>query len=488
MKNGLLTLIGLFFLSTCTFAQQHFCGTAPEKSEWLKQYQKNPSSYSIENSSDTLFLPVTVHIVGTNGGGGYFPLQTMLKSFCTLNGDFKASKIQFYIEGEVNYINNTEYYDHDWSAGFDMMFFNNVPNTINCYIVDSPAGNCGYYSGSADGVALAKSCTGPSDHTWAHEIGHFLSLPHPFVGWEGFDYEFELPAPFQVNGNPVELLDGSNCAFAGDGFCDTPPDYLSFRWNCNAGDISDPVLDPTGAEFEVDGTLFMSYSNDGCMNRFSDEQIDAMRANVQFARPNLLNTETPYSPITDADIFPLYPEDAEFVPTYDNITFEWEPVVNADWYYLEIALDADFDLVLYKYLVESSSFTTLELKKNRDYYWRVTPFNNQYTCDVEPSTIFTFQTGEVTNVKTIESINNFKVFPNPIDRGQSIILQATAESFTSTQVMVTDASGKQIISQAWDIGTGNNNLEIETSNLESGIYIVSIVTEEGVINRRIAVY
>ncbi|NJK83013.1 MAG: hypothetical protein HC912_03550 [Saprospiraceae bacterium] len=51
---------------------------------------------------------------------------------------------------------------------------------------------------------MSKSCTGRGDHTWAHEIGHALSLNHTFYGWEAIGnidsttYNFSLPAPENI--------------------------------------------------------------------------------------------------------------------------------------------------------------------------------------------------------------------------------------------------------------------------------------------------
>mgnify|MGYP000043822657 FL=1 len=54
----------------------------------------------------------------------------------------------------------------------------------------------------------------------------------------------------------VEKVDGSNCEYAADGFCDTPPDYLAYRWTCNqsTGTSFGTMLDPNGESFKSDAT------------------------------------------------------------------------------------------------------------------------------------------------------------------------------------------------------------------------------------------
>ena len=57
----------------------------------------------------------------------------------------------------------------------------------------------------------------------------------------------------------VEKMDGSNCHYAADGFCDTSPDYIDYRWPCNDNLESNVTqMDPNGETFQSDGSLFMS--------------------------------------------------------------------------------------------------------------------------------------------------------------------------------------------------------------------------------------
>ncbi|MBU6341214.1 MAG: hypothetical protein KGS48_06930 [Bacteroidetes bacterium] len=79
---------------------------------------------------------------------------------------------------------------------------------LNMYFVSIIPDFCGLASGSnADpvksGVFIKKSCVSP--RTFAHELGHLFSLLHTFEGQN-------------------ELVNGSNCATAGDQICDTPAD------------------------------------------------------------------------------------------------------------------------------------------------------------------------------------------------------------------------------------------------------------------------
>ncbi len=90
-------------------------------------------------------------------------------------------------------------------------------NVINVYMVDSigdPNGAEGYASlagiaSVSDPFVVLKKATG--NGTWIHEFGHYFGLEHTNETSHG-----------------LELVNGSNCAVAGDGICDTPADPSGF--------------------------------------------------------------------------------------------------------------------------------------------------------------------------------------------------------------------------------------------------------------------
>ena len=465
------------------------CGTQDGIVPWLKSFQRNEIAYA--RSGDLLLAPVSIHIVGTNSGTGYFPVKSVLDAFCTLNQDFLESDIQFFIAGELHYINNSDYYDHTFAQGSQMMDENNVSNTINCYIVDSPAGNCGYSSYS-QGIALAKNCLDPQDHTWSHEVGHTLSLPHPFVGWEGYEHDYSLPAPLNTNGNPVEKTDGSNCTSAGDGFCDTAPDYLNFRWPCNDDSLSTLVqIDPDGVEFRSDGTLFMSYAFDRCFDRFSEEQMEAMRANLLTERYYLLDQQDPQLPMDTAFLNALSPAEGDTVHLYTEVAFEWEPVPNATGYFLEIATFPDFPFTLFSYFVEGNSTVVYDLFRNKNYYWRISPLNNQQTCLDKVSGVSGFRTGkdeEVTaSVETIEEIGSVAILPNPAHRGKKINVSFMAIEAIPLDASLISLTGQTVGRFNWQANVGQNQFSIEAANLDAGIYFLQMRSDKGRVSKKVVI-
>lgn len=465
-------------------SELHPCGTAAGLSKWLVKYQQNPGAFP--KSEQTLYVPLTIHLLGTDGGAGYFPIKKLHAAFCTLNADFEAADIQFFIEGDYNYINNSVYNNHEnFSQGSQMMSEFNVANTLNCYIVASPAGNCGYAFYNL-GIAVAKNCMDEDDHTWAHEIGHYLSLPHPFLGWEGIDHNYSEAAPITVNNRDVELVDGSNCTVAADGFCDTSPDYLNYRWACGDDTLSAITqTDPMGATFKSDGSLFMSYSFDVCPTRFSDEQTGAMQANLLEERFNLLYNQIPLPPIPDTTIVLTYPTDGETV-NYNSVTLEWDSVPNAQSFIVQLSPIPSFGIIIHQSVVETNSVDITGLDVNRNYFWRVRPFSSFYTC-TSYSQRSSFTTAGITAVHTIEGVSTIKIFPNPINADGTVHISFGSSKSLSLYLKLYSLSGKKLRTKRVEAKPGHNSISINYSGLTSGIYLLGLENEQGRIFEKIVV-
>ncbi|MBL7775442.1 MAG: hypothetical protein JNK89_05535, partial [Saprospiraceae bacterium] len=293
-------LLPALLVASFSLAQtaENFCGYTGS-SPWLDWYQRNSGLFEkAEGGADTswLYVPVTVHIVGTTNGTGYYPFDQAIRAVCEMNSQFAPAYVRFYLKpgDAVRYHNNSSWFAHDWDGGSDMInsVLPGIRNRLNAFIVSDPAGNCGY--SWQDAIVLKKGCSNPGNSTWAHEAGHHFSLPHPFSGWEGFDWNYAEPAPAKVNGRDVEKTDGSNCYSGGDRFCDTEPDYLNDRWACTAEGRSFTIQhDPNGIAFRSDASLIMGYANDACASRFTAEQIAAVRANLRSEHSNYLQITSP---------------------------------------------------------------------------------------------------------------------------------------------------------------------------------------------------
>jgi hypothetical protein len=471
------------------------CGVTG-KTAWFQWYIKHKSELltDIERGSDStiLYVPVTVHIVGRDNGSGFYRLEEAIRCVCEMNEKFASAFIRFYLIPTEPFIYhpNTKWYDHQWDDGADMINSTRLDDRLNVYMVDNPAGNCGY--SWQDAIVIGKNCSGAGNTTWSHEAGHHFSLPHPFSGLENTNIDPTQPAPYDLNGSIVELLDGSNCADAGDHFCDTRPDYITDRWSCDDNSESyNTYHDPTGAAFKVDGSLYMSYSSDACQNRFSVEQIEAMRVNL-YTEHNLYLQVFEEGPLLadDLQVQLISPIDSASVQ-FNNVTFNWAAMPGADIYILEVSLSPSFPFTLINksfFNGATSATITQGLPNNRLLYWRVKAYSNWDVC--QPNDVM--QTG-VVKTFNLSATNDFErvayvaLTPNPVSGGEYAQLSIESSEAFDALLQITDAAGKRLRTDVVRIDFGNSVLPIETSNLPAGVYQITLQSNKGVVVKRMAV-
>lgn len=486
MKKLVVATCLLILSSSLAFAQNakpdSYCGYTG-MSDWLIEYQKNPEAYPQRKTGAITYLPMTVHILGDDEGDGYFGEKQIIDAFCTLNEDLLPYDIQFYLADDFNYIDNTSWYIHDFRNGRSMMNANNVDGTTNTYFVEDPAGNCGYYTGGADAMAVAKGCAGPEDHTWSHEVGHYLSLPHPFVGWEGIDVDPTQPAPSSNGNRSVERVDGSNCRTSADGFCDTTPDYISNRWSCNQNGTSAEMIDPSGTPFRADGSLIMSYANDACASRFSDEQAAAMHANINDERPDLINNPTPPGAIDLAGGgAAIYPQNEETIP-FGTVEFQWEPIPNATQYLVEITfLSPNNDnIVMSRGLVNEAKYVVDDFAPifiGRPLNWRVRPFNEFEFC-AGTTDFYQFSMSNASSVSTISEVEEVSVSPVPAQSGNQIIVGLIANETFDMQASLINLTGQVLRTQNYNMISGSQQVLFDLPVVAEGVYMLSLKNDKG---------
>jgi len=508
------TFLLLFFCLSTVFSFGQIvkpCGTAPYKDPWLKAYQqRSPAAQSRGNQDSVIYLPMTVHSVGKDDGGGHFGTVKILDAFCQLNADYLESNMQFYLTEDIRLINNSAIYEHDsiYLAGL-FMLENDVPNTLNTYIVNNPAGNCGYNLPWAS-MTVAKLCAGKNGHTWAHEVGHHFTIQHPFLGWErGVSYDnsiepdFSQPAPEYVLYNYtifkdqpfvdtiivdtafVEKVDGSNCQIAADGFCDTAPDYLSGRWECNNGVSRTLQTDPNGTTFRSNASLIMSNSEEGCASRFTPQQMAAMRAYVLEQRQDLFATPFPIQePVAEVPSL-LYPIAGENAPV-NQLELAWEVVPHATRYIIQVSRLSTFpEGLTTTYETDQTTLLVNDLVTERNYHWRVRPYNAFYTC-TDFSAAEEFEVVEsVTSIASIEGLMNMQLLPTVQKTGNSIQLLLETNRPLSGNLKVINAVGGTMYSEKYHSLSNTTTFQIPTHNLPSGVYFVGIETVSGFVFEKI---
>lgn len=479
-------LLSGIFLKAQNTAPNEFCGTKPGKSEWLKKYQAG-KLHAADRGSEKLYVPLTVTIVTNDDGSKSYSLNNVFDELCQLNRDYDASGIYFYLNTPVRWIANTAWNNHkDYGTAFDM-FQNNVEKTVNVYYCSDAAGNCGYDIMGV-GMVLSKGCMGPLSHTWAHEMGHELSLPHTFAGWEGAKYD-ATAVPDTINGYQVELVSRSNCNTASDGFCDTPPDYLNYRWDCQAdGKSATQLKDPQGQGFRVDGSFFMSYSKFDCMTRFSAEQIAAMRTNCLTDKGSFVTKNFNITTLKDS-VRVLIPLNGSLLKP-DNAVLSW--IKNDDYthYYYEVARDKNFNYLVQSKLTTDTFALLNPLLVSKDYFWRISGFNLSSACQPQKTArFFKFTTdNSFSNVVDVNFLAAVKVFPNPL--GSEGLLRVALQAQRSGKIALSlhHMNGSVISRKDFQISDGENELTIQHENLSAGMYLLRIDAATGSIQRKIVVF
>jgi len=234
--------------------------------------------------TDTLWVPIVFHVISQDSAG-WLPAYRLGDQLTALNRDYEGALIQFYLprygpQGEPT-CGITWHLSplamHDWTAEEDTLkklCLWPPDSFINVWIVDQMVLNTiGYARALGDttgipGLVLLKSVVGnrvglspPFDwgRTAVHEMGHVLSLLHPFEGG-------------CIGTTP------QTCATEGDEICDTPPQRQP-AFGCPALTTNTCTETPLDQPDPVDN--FMGYVDDSCMVRFTPDQILRMRLYLQ---------------------------------------------------------------------------------------------------------------------------------------------------------------------------------------------------------------
>jgi DinB superfamily len=495
MKKAILSLV-FCCMALVGFAQDKPdspCGAPPGISKWLEQYLAHEQEHSSDLDT-VLYTRLQLHLLAKDDGIGRIKTSQLLDALCRLNKDFEASKIQFFYDKPWLLVNKSQWYDHNALAtGIQMMLQSDVDSAINSYFVTDPAGNCGYNLPYA-GVAISHGCAGAGDHTWAHEIGHNLRLPHPFIGWEGKTYNYNTPTPLKVvydytnfhdtlDVGPtndtalVEFVDrAKNCGLAADRLCLTPPDYIAQRWVCGTNGMSTlKQKDPDGVDFFSDGSLFMSYADDACQNRFSTDEIAVMRANLRTEKKGYLKPDFVPQTITEAAAA-VMPIGGQQVSS-NAVTMHWKKVVGATHYLVQAnVINQNFPIVQQEIIVSDTFGTFLNLTANKTWYYRIRPFNPGFWC-TGFSPVASFFTLAPSSVQEAD-MSDWFVFPTVVQLGEVRLHLPDAQSFTGL-LSVSDANGR-VLAQKEVLNLGSNSaLPIDFQEFSSGLYFIRLLDAEG---------
>ena len=511
--TSLLSLQGFAQIST----DRGFCGTHEESLDRLKANIAYAKANPLQ-SRMTSWVPIRFHLIGETDGTNAASINNVLDMIRSINIDFEAQNLQFFLDDSDGGVFDFTFSDALYNETQNFFSFRNsakASNAITVYIPNNAtppnsAGNgvtLGYYSPSGDFLVFKKSEVNSNSATASHEIGHYLSLPHPFRGWDcatwtgttndqGFvsNPVTNTTANFCGISSRIELVsrgsDG-NCATAGDLFCDTNADYgMGFGWNgCN---YTGGVQDATGTPLDPDEDNFMGYFVNDCNPyQFTPEQIAAMNADYLSPSRSFLRRTAPNSTeqITES-VQVVSPADGATTFFSDEATIDWEPTPNAEFYFLEVGTRASLQErnLIFSEIVTSTSQVLDGLEAGTEYYYRIRPFS-QSSFGQRGATL-SFFTGTVSGVSSQpEAVTSMTLFPNPSQVGGSSTLKIDATESGEITIVVRDLTGRVLATSIERVITGDNTIDMRNSVPKvKGSYTISVSNSRGLSSQQFSVF
>ncbi|MFN8300599.1 MAG: T9SS type A sorting domain-containing protein [Chitinophagales bacterium] len=438
------TFTFLFVLTALlSFAQTDtWCGTTVPDSYRTEYWARDRSNYAAINASRTgiQWVGVYYHIITKDDGSGGVGLRKIFESHCELNVIYNQFNIGFYIKG-IDTVKNTTLWNYqNQFLGYQAFQNYNVDNCCNIYMNGNLPGLCGFATfpntaPNGGGVFInATDCIGTATTTLPHEVGHYFGLLHTFD-----------------DGNGVEYVDGSNCNTAGDGFCDTPADFLDQRTPCPyTGNQTDPHGDLYSTV--IDETLYMSYFSDNCVNRFSPMEEAEMNSVLVSDRPNLLNQTLPDLSQLDTAHF-ITPINGDSTILGNTLTIKWNAIPLAKWYMLRIQSGTS-SIVYADTVITDTTFILTGLNPGKSYKYKVKGISYGNTCS--PYT-------------TYNIVKTSVIKPN------AAVLSPSCQGQTNASVTLAPSNGTAPYSVNWSNGSTGNSV----TNLASGTYTYTVTDAAG---------
>lgn len=229
----------------------------------------------LENYAPTFVrtLYIAAHIVRSNSGSGGISAANLNTAIAQLNTAYQDAFIRFELS-ETDYIDNSAYTNLTREVFIQLAQINVKPNKLNIYFVPS--------SSTLNGIAYLQNnrcavtnTAAINTSTLPHEVGHNLYLYHTHS-------DAVNPPDDCTPVRPLELVNGSNCEYAGDFLCDTPAE----PFNCGSGVLgyvnstnctyTGTFRDPNNQLYIPDVHNFMGYSTANCRNDFTQLQVSRM--------------------------------------------------------------------------------------------------------------------------------------------------------------------------------------------------------------------
>lgn len=475
----------------------------------LAHNQANYANQAAERAVQ--YVPIALHSVrNTDSSDGISEAQ-LLDMMCILNDKYQDQEIQFYLTNPpIHYINDSGINNQPSAFTSDIRAAR-IPNAINVFVtnnINNQLGAAGYYQSPAgwngnDFIVIARNFI-YAQNVFPHEIGHFFSLLHPFHGWEnnpwsesawGNPVSANAPSDPSIFSIPVanEFQNGNNCNTAGDRICDTPPDYL-FALNpsqIGCADWSIPVRDPSNTVVNPQENNIMSYFGNCGSHEFTAGQKEAIRVDLMNSpeRDYVRNSFTPNMTAINSVPILLSPAEGSTVNSSETVSVSWFPVIEAQYYVVEIDLSPGFSSPFRQSTVVAASTPNVNffgLEQNIEYFWRVRPFTEYTTC-TGYSDRGTFRTPNNVAVQDLSEVTTWTLSPNPVLNADQLKINLTANASFPAQIEIYNRLGQRVEAVSKTVVSGAQSFYLNSDRLSSGLYFVSISGASGRTTKKLLV-
>ncbi|MBA4853856.1 GEVED domain-containing protein [Emticicia sp. BO119] len=292
----LLALFLFVFKSSAQITPDNWCTTIPptqnEKGIFLQKFQSAEIGKARKGAEIITNVALKIHLVSKSDGNKELSDSDINELMDTLNLHFIDAKIQFYLCGGINYINDDASYKFNTQTENAFCKTQEVTNAVNLYLVkefaDPNLGGYAYFPNS-NKATNRIFCAYKNRHDLItkilpHEMGHYFGLLHTFQDAGGGNYS-EL----------VTREEKANCAYRGDLICDTPADpYGSISFSINNCEFISDITDANGDYYKPQIGNLMSYFR-GCGNFFTPGQISMIKTGLLIRTIQSTNATEAYS-------------------------------------------------------------------------------------------------------------------------------------------------------------------------------------------------
>ncbi|MFK5983449.1 MAG: hypothetical protein QM499_11080 [Flavobacteriaceae bacterium] len=254
---------------------------------------KTPSSSSnlteldnirgLDHTNDLFYAKIYVHVLRKEQtpqlGQSVENVNRLMK---VLYDDFDPLGFYFVWGGEIDYIDNNDYFNLPETYSNDIFNTNNHPDGIDIYLFDDTVINgFGLANGIGESTEFMIGGNWLGDQVLplsrlkviSHEMGHVLFLWHTHHGTDPSDNQGDLNAC-------AELVNGSvnNRVHCGDYIKDTPADpNINYNANRDTCVYEGGGADANGDAYQPDTSNLMSYTYPTCMGGFTPRQKSRMK-------------------------------------------------------------------------------------------------------------------------------------------------------------------------------------------------------------------